>query len=198
MLFTYFVISFLNSYIRDIKKFLNQTKEIVFLNIHRFSPETERSAKDSSGHQRLKKQLLAMFEKQMVTYSKPYNRKTFGECWKADHRIFVSYNHRSYDKLLGDKLWPGIQVNHDLFQYWDVCNEYYKDNLCNRCIYLISFLFHISELLELIKSKRITIILLFNNKYQRHQKHAFKKYLKAHCADGSPKFCRKTGYMGCV
>ena len=117
VLFSYHVIDFINAYIRDIKKFLNQTKEIVFLNIHRFSPETERSAKDSSGHQRLKKQLLAMFEKQMVTYSKPYNRKTFGECWKADHRIFVSYNHRSYDKLLGDKLWPGIQVNHDLFQY---------------------------------------------------------------------------------
>merc|ERR550539_52645 len=35
--------------LEDIKKILNQTKEIVFLNIHRFSPETERSTKDSSG-----------------------------------------------------------------------------------------------------------------------------------------------------
>ena len=98
----------LSSFKRQIKRFLDKTKEVVFLNIHRFNPEKERSTKDSPGHQRLKTQLNNVFKDDMIPFLAPKYGKTFRECWGENKRLFLSYNHQSY---IQDKtLWPGIKV----------------------------------------------------------------------------------------
>ena len=98
----------MNYFERQIKRFLDKTKEVVFLNIHRFNPENERSTKDSSGHQRLKTQLNNVFKDNMIPFSDPKYGKTFRECWSENKRLFLSYDHPSYTQ---DKtLWPGMKV----------------------------------------------------------------------------------------
>ena len=97
---------------RYIKHFLEQTNEIVFLNIHRFNPKEERNADDSAGHRRLKRQLRAALEKYMVPRSETRAwKKTFHECWNEDKRLFVSYNHKSYVK--DPLLWHGMTVRYN-------------------------------------------------------------------------------------
>ena len=90
---------------------MDQTKEIVFFDIHRFNPEKERKASDSPGHRRLKQQLHDVFGKHMVSYSNTKYQKTFHECWNEDRRLFVSYNHGSYAK--DTYLWPRITVQNN-------------------------------------------------------------------------------------
>ena len=80
----------------------------MFLNIHRFNPEKQRTQQDSSGHQKLKLQLNKVFEEYMVPFSsnKSY---TLRECWTMNKRLFLSYNHQSHK--LDDKFWPGVRVS---------------------------------------------------------------------------------------
>lgn len=97
-------------FFRQIRSFLNQTKEIVFLNIHRFNPEKERTIKDSLGHQKLKLQLNNVLKEYMVPYSNESSITfTLKECWKKNKKIFISYNHQSYK--LDPNLWPGVRVS---------------------------------------------------------------------------------------
>ena len=95
---------------RQIRRFLNLTKEVVFLNIHRFNPEKERTIEDSLGHQKLKLQLNKIFKDYMVPISNESSTSyTLKECWKENKKIFISYNHKSYK--LDPNLWPGVRVS---------------------------------------------------------------------------------------
>ena len=102
---------------RQIRRFLNLTNEVVFLNIHRFNPEKERSVQDSPGHQKLRLQLNKIFKEYMVPYSNESSISyTLKDCWKKNKKIFISYNHQSYK--LDPNLWPGVRVSAQNAKYF--------------------------------------------------------------------------------
>ena len=105
---------------RQIRRFLNLTNEVIFLNIHRFNPEKERTVKDSLGHQKLKLQLSKIFKEYMFPYSNESSISyTLKECLKKNKKIFISYNHQSYK--LDPNLWPGVRVSAQNAKYIAIC-----------------------------------------------------------------------------
>ena len=86
-----------------VKRFLNETNEIIILDFHRF-PVGFYNHQDR--HHQLANYLLTEFEDYLVPEEYGVNI-TLAELWKSDKRLIVAYNH-DVTASYGNYLWKGI------------------------------------------------------------------------------------------
>ena len=103
---------------RDVKKFVEETKEVVILNLNGFLPEMkDEPNKDLDRHRALQtyiEEYLAghLFPKDSMTF----HNTTLRRCWELDRRVILSYDHHSMGS--NSLLWPSVKVLNTLIYFY--------------------------------------------------------------------------------
>nr|ATU82508.1 venom phospholipase C [Lethocerus distinctifemur] len=106
----------------DIKEFLDNTKEILVLDFHRFPKGFD----DEATHE----QFVAYLRKELWQYAAPGRltwAATLADIWATDKRLILAYNHSPTREKHSDILWRPVTQKWPNVQNIDKLRQYFQD-----------------------------------------------------------------------